>query len=430
MPILGLKVPGPSKPSHFSLEPLIRPNILALQPYRCARDDYSAGVLLDANENSLGAAFLAGAEKVPANGTSEPKVSGPNGVEATAEAIANDTLSLLSPGELLELNRYPSPTHDELKRRIAEFRGVPDENWVFLGVGSDEVIDMLYRVLCVPGKDRVMTLPPTYGMYKVTANVNDVGVLEVPLITEGGAFQMDEQAMDAAFDANPDLKMLFICSPGNPTGTLIPLDAIKRVLDNPKFKGVVIVDEAYIDFAGTEHSAAHLVNEYANVCVTQTLSKGFGLAAIRLGYLLAPPPLIQILTNTKAPYNVSVPTASIAHQAVSSAGLASMQRTVEELTNNRSFLIEQLQTIPAVGRIIGGNHANFVLVEILDKAREQGGKPDNQRAVKVYKEMAEHRGVVVRFRGHEIGCEGCFRITVGTRKECETLLEQLRELLQ
>jgi histidinol-phosphate aminotransferase len=216
MPILGLKVPGPSKPAHFSLEPLIRPNILALQPYRCARDDYSAGVLLDANENSLGAAFIAGASDAPdasaqPNGSAKTQTNGSstssNGASAadnatrstgaSSESIAADTLSLLSPGELLELNRYPSPTHDELKCRIAEYRGVPDENWVFLGVGSDEVIDMLYRVLCVPGKDRVMTLPPTYGMYKVTANVNDVGVLEVPLITEGGAFQMDEQAVRA-----------------------------------------------------------------------------------------------------------------------------------------------------------------------------------------------------------------------------------------
>ncbi|WRT67155.1 uncharacterized protein IL334_004121 [Kwoniella shivajii] len=259
MPILGLKSPGPSSPSHFSLESLIRPNILALQPYRCARDDYSAGVLLDANENAIGPALP----------------------PAKLDSIAGQTLSLLSEAEIASLNRYPSPTHDDLKRSIAKFRGVPNEEWVFLGVGSDEVIDMLYRVLCVPGKDRVMTCPPTYGMYKVTANVNDVGVLEVPLTTEGGRFQLDEKAMNEAFKANPDLKMLFICSPGNPTGTIIPLDAIKRVLENPLFRGVVVVDEAYIDFSPEGSSAANLVNDYANVCVTQTLSKSFGLAAIR-----------------------------------------------------------------------------------------------------------------------------------------------------
>lgn len=149
----------------------------------------------------------------------------------------------------------------------------------------------------------------------------------------------------------------------------------------------------------------------------------------RLGYLLAPPPLIQILTNTKAPYNVSVPTASIASQAVSPSGLSAMERTVKTLTSNRSFLISELEQIPAVGRIIGGNHANFVLCEILDAPKEAGGKPCNERAVAVYKEMAEHRGVVVRFRGHEIGCKGCFRVTVGTREECEVLIKQLKELL-
>jgi histidinol-phosphate aminotransferase len=202
MPILGLKAPGPSTPAHFSLEPLIRPNILALQPYRCARDDYSAGVLLDANENAIGPALpSASAKKAKVNGHSDS--NGTGGTSASAEDIALETLSLLPPGT--DLNRYPSPTHDELKRRIAHLRGVPDENWVFLGVGSDEVIDMLFRVLCVPGKDRVLTTPPTYGMYKVTANVNDVGVLEVPLIAEGGKFQLDEDAVRSLLERKGDV---------------------------------------------------------------------------------------------------------------------------------------------------------------------------------------------------------------------------------
>jgi histidinol-phosphate aminotransferase len=193
MPILGLKASGPSNPAHFNLESLIRPNILALQPYRCARDDYSAGILLDANENAIGPALPIlnrSSDADAAGGSSNPA----SGADAGA-AVASQTISLLSDAEIASLNRYPSPTHDELKREIAHFRGVKDENWVFLGVGSDEVIDMLYRVLCVPGKDVVMTTPPTYGMYKVTANVNDVGVLEVPLVTEGGAFQLDEEAV-------------------------------------------------------------------------------------------------------------------------------------------------------------------------------------------------------------------------------------------
>jgi histidinol-phosphate aminotransferase len=193
MPVLGLKEAGPSHPPHYNIESLIRPNILALQPYRCARDDYSEGVLLDANENAIGPS-LPLLDKLnqnnPANrvSTTSSEANG-NGLEE----VAKETLSILTDEEIAALNRYPSPTHDELKRVIAKFRGVKNENWVFLGVGSDEVIDMLYRVMCVPGKDVVMTTPPTYGMYKVTANVNDVGVLEVPLITKDGAFQLDEE---------------------------------------------------------------------------------------------------------------------------------------------------------------------------------------------------------------------------------------------
>ena len=177
MPILGLTEPGPTHPHHFSLESLIRPNILALAPYRCARDDYSAGVLLDANENAIGPSLPTATKH--ANGI-------PNG------SAAHSYPTIMSKSELSSLNRYPSPTHDDLKRTIAKLRGVPDEHWVFLGVGSDEVIDMLYRVFCVPGKDRVMTTPPTYGMYKVTANINDVGVLEIPLLSDNGEFQLDQ----------------------------------------------------------------------------------------------------------------------------------------------------------------------------------------------------------------------------------------------
>ncbi|GMK55978.1 hypothetical protein CspeluHIS016_0210340 [Cutaneotrichosporon spelunceum] len=394
MTILGLSSTGPSRPAHFNLESLIRPNILALQPYRCARDDYSSGILLDANENALGAALPA--SFVPG----------------------------LSADDVAALNRYPSPTHDELKRRIARLRGVPDEKWVFLGVGSDEVIDMLYRCLCVPARDAVLTTPPTYGMYGVCAQINDVAVVKVPLVTEGGAFQLDEEAMDAAFIANPGLKMVFICSPGNPTGTLIPLDAVRRVAENKHFSGLVVVDEAYIDFAPAGASACSLVNEYANVCVMQTLSKSFGLAAIRLGFLVGSPELVQILTNAKAPYNVSLPTAAIGLQAFSDEGLATMEANTYTLNANRDALVAQITQIPNVGRVLGGNHANFIVVEILTD-----GKPDTARAKAVYTEMAENRGVVVRFRGTEIGCEGCLRVTVGTEEENATVLARLRELL-
>ncbi|TXT07338.1 hypothetical protein VHUM_03058 [Vanrija humicola] len=409
MPILGLKSKGPTTPAHFALEPLIRPNILSLVPYRAARDDYSDGVLLDANENAYGPSLAANFAQL----------------ESTDAGAA--TLNLLSEAERAVLNRYPSPTHDDLKRRIAALRNLPNEDWVFLGVGSDEVIDMLYRVLCVPGKDVAITTPPTYGMYAVSAQINDVGVVKVPLILEDGAFQLDEEKLDAAFKANPDAKLLFICSPGNPTGTLIPLDAIKRIASNPNFKGVIVVDEAYIDFAPEGSSATALIKEFANIAVSQTLSKSFGLAAIRLGYLLASPELIQILTNAKAPYNVSLPTASLALASVSESGLAVMKKNTETLVANRTALIDGLLKIPSIGKIPGGNHANFVLAQVLDKP---GGQPDNARANAVYKEMAENRGVVVRFRGNEPGCLACLRITVGTEEENATALARLSELLQ
>jgi len=232
--------------------------------------------------------------------------------------------------------------------------------------------------------------------------------------------------MNKAFIANPDLKMLFICSPGNPTGTLIPIDAIKRIANNTNFKGVIVVDEAYIDFAPPGTSAVSLIKEYANVCVTQTLSKSFGLAAIRCGYLMGSPELIQILTNAKAPYNVSLPTASLALASFSKEGLAVWESNTKTLNANRAKLIEDVKTIPSVGAVLGGNDANFILVQILDAP---GGKPSNERAKAVYTEMAENRGVVVRYRGTDVGCEGCIRITVGTEDECATAIARLRELL-
>lgn len=230
--------------------------------------------------------------------------------------------------------------------------------------------------------------------------------------------------MDEAFIANPELKMVFVCSPGNPTGTLIPLDVIRKLAENKHFKGLIVVDEAYIDFAPEGSSACSLVTEYANVCVMQTLSKSFGLAAIRLGFLIGSPELVQILTNAKAPYNVSLPTASIGLQALSAEGLAVMAKNTEILNANRAVLIEEVKKVPNVGEVLGGNDANFILVQILTD-----GKPDSARAKAVYTEMAENKGVVVRFRGTEIGCEGVLRITVGTEDENKLLLQRLRELL-
>ena len=255
--------------------------------------------------------------------------------------------------------------------------------------------------------------------------------------------------MKKAIDADPSIKLIFLCSPGNPTGTLIPVQVVRELLEYEKFKGIVVVDEAYIDFAGENASAASLAAEYGNVCVMQTLSKSFGLAAIRsviranacrsamlilhitrLGIAIAHPAIIQVLMNTKAPYNISAPTASLALAALRPEGVTSMRQKISQLLSSRTRLLQDLSGLASLGLgpAIGGNDANFVVVPVLEKSRN--GKPDNERAFKVYKTLAEREGVVVRYRGSEAGCAGCLRITVGSDAENEVVLEKLRSLLE
>ncbi|KAI0701959.1 histidinol-phosphate aminotransferase [Cytidiella melzeri] len=415
MPILGLN-PSlyPQKPAHFDIERVIRPNILYLHPYRCARDDYSEGILLDANENAFGHSI--------------PSASQVQDASIAIDSELEHTLEL-------DLHRYPSPTHDPIKARIAELRSLPGTEYVFLGVGSDEVIDLLMRVCVAPGKEKILTTPPTYGMYAVCAQVNDVGVVKVPLELggingeggESGRFSVRLEEVKQAIRADPAIKLVFLCSPGNPTGTLITLSAIRSLLEFEEFKGIVVVDEAYIDFAGDNASAASLVTEYANLCVMQTLSKSFGLAAIRLGVAIAHPALIQILMNTKAPYNISTPTAALALSALSAEAVSSMRQKVAALVAGRDWLLNALSKFTELGSAIGGNDANFIVVPVLEKSGS--GKPDSARAQRIYRALAEEEGVVVRYRGGEPGCAGCLRITVGTEKENQTVVAKLKDVL-
>ncbi|KAL8702711.1 MAG: hypothetical protein Q9201_004111 [Fulgogasparrea decipioides] len=406
----------------FCLETCARPNILALQPYRCARDDYKDdgnNILLDANENAYGPGLdLAG------DGSLKPPVS--DGV------VDRDTSKM----DLLGLNRYPDPHQVELKHQLCQLRNththttndLKPEN-LFVGVGSDEAIDALLRCFCRPGRDKIITCPPTYGMYAVSAQVNDIELVKVPLDV-AREFQLQPEAINATLSSDPSIKLIYICSPGNPTGKILAKSDVQRILKHPTWNGIVVLDEAYIDFAPDGASLAEWVTEWPNLVVLQTLSKAFGLAGIRLGAAFASPEVAGLLNNIKAPYNVSSPTSALAMAALQPQNLAVMKSNRARILEQRQRLLTELSKINRIGSFLGGTDSNFLLVEVLDKPRDQGGRASNESAMMLYEQLAEIRGVVVRFRGKELGCEGCLRITVGTSDEVDRLLADSRSILQ
>lgn len=341
---------------------LIRPNILALKPYRCARDDYDKGILLDANENSLGS-----------------NIEDHDG-----------------------LNRYPSPYQEAFKEKFGQFRSVQADQ-IFTGNGSDEPIDLLIRIFCRPGTDAIVTTPPTYGMYKVSAAVNDVENVEVPLTPE---FQLQPDEILAA--SNSKTKLLFLCSPNNPTGNLMDQQDIIRLIE--EFPGVVVLDEAYIDFATTDSWTSEL-DKFSNLVVLQTLSKSFGLAGIRLGVALSTPYIIDMMNRVKAPYNINKLTSAAANKALSNVD--KMKQSVDELLRQRVRLEKELSKRKYIKHIYPSD-ANFLLFKI-----------DN--AYDIYRDIADS-GVVIRYRGDQIHCEDCLRVTVGTEDENTAFLEHLDQL--
>ncbi|KAF0329213.1 Histidinol-phosphate aminotransferase [Colletotrichum sp. SAR11_59] len=390
--------------SPFNLEKCARPNILALEPYRCARDDYKddgTNVLLDANENAYGPSLESNFE------------AGNLGID------------------FLGLNRYPDPHQPELKQLLCNLRNththttknLGPEN-VFVGVGSDEAIDALLRCFCAPGKDRILTCPPTYGMYSVSAQINDVSIVKVPL-KPAPEFAMDTDAILDTLSKEDNIKLVYLCTPGNPTGSLLSKDDIRRVMEHPTWNGVVVLDEAYIDFAPEGSSLAEWVLEWPNLVVMQTLSKAFGMAGIRLGAAFTSPPIARLLNAMKAPYNISSPTSALACYAVSEKGLAVMRDNRTKILTQRDRIIAELPKIPGVGRLRGGTESNFLLYEMLNAE----GRPDNVTALAVYERLAENKGVVVRFRGKEHGCLGCLRITVGTDDEVTRFLSSIENTL-
>jgi len=345
----------------FDLNALLRPHIRTLKPYSSARDEFSgsASIFLDANENPFGS--VTGAD----------------------------------------INRYPDPLQRELKELIAPIRRVVPEQ-IFLGNGADEAIDLLYRAFCNPGQDEVIILPPTYGMYRVSADLNDVRIKEVPLIPED--FRID---VDGVLEAiTEQTKMIFICSPNNPTGNAMRRQSIEGILKH--FNGLVVLDEAYSDFS-PQRSFVDRLNEFPNLIVLQTFSKAWGMAAIRLGMAFASQEIVQVLNRIKPPYNISGLTQQEALEGVKR--LNRKETIVKEILKERAWLGTKLKEMELVEKVYNSD-ANFILIKVPE-------------ARKVY-EYLVGEGIIVRDRSQVALVLDCLRITVGTSEENKKLLKALK----
>ena len=339
-----------------NIQRLVRKNILNLAPYSSARDEYEGieGVFLDANENPFGI-----------------------------------------------YNRYPDPQQNALKQRLSEIKKVHVRQ-IFLGNGSDEVIDLAFRIFCEPNKDKALTFTPTYGMYEVSANINSVELIKIPLTSD---FQIDRNAV-APYFSHENLKLIFICSPNNPSGNLIQSDDIEFILEN--FNGIVIIDEAYIDFC-PEASFAEKLMRFPNLIISQTLSKAWGLAGLRLGIALMSEELLALYNKVKAPYNIS----SINQQV----GLEILHQTrefkkkVEIILIEKAKLIQELQMIKIVKKIFPSD-ANFLLVEV-------------ENANELYSKLIAQR-IIIRNRNAVM--PNCVRITIGTSEENKKLVNALKTI--
>jgi len=341
----------------MNLNELLRANIRNLQPYSCARDEFKgeASVYLDANESPYNSPY----------------------------------------------NRYPDPLQWEVKEAISKLKNVPAEN-IFLGNGSDEPIDLLYRAFCEPREDNVVAIEPTYGMYKVSASINDVDYRKV-LLDEN----FDVEAYKLIDATNVRTKIVWLCSPNNPTGNSLNHEEIHKVLK--WFRGIVVVDEAYIDFSSGKSFASYL-KEYPNLVILQTFSKAWGSAAIRLGMAFASKEIIQVLNKIKYPYNINILTQKQALVAMENA--AQTKAWVDTLLAERIKLINQLKKLSIVEHIYPTD-ANFVLVKVTD-------------ANDIYQDLV-NKGIIVRNRSSVALCMDCLRITVGTPEENKALLSELKK---
>ena len=345
---------------NINIQELVRENIKSLQPYSSARDEFkdasSDMVFIDANENPFD-----------------------NG-----------------------LNRYPDPQQNLVKDELSKIKGITKEQ-ILLGNGSDEVLDLIFRVFCEPKEDAVIALPPTYGMYKVLANTNNIELINIPLQE---SFQPNvEEILNTQ---NEQTKILFLCSPNNPTANSFDADKVEKLIT--EFQGIVVIDEAYIDFS-TKESWLSRLNEFPNLIVTQTLSKAYGLAGIRLGICYASQEIISILNKIKPPYNVNQLT-----QEAALNGLKRQEKVnqeIEIIIEERNQLIKDLQEIELVKEIFSSD-ANFLLVRVDD-------------ANKRYNQLIE-QGIVVRNRSNQVLCKNCLRFTIGTTNENERLIKILKKI--
>ena len=338
----------------FELEKIIRPNIKELKPYASARDEFSGkeGVFLDANENPFGT-----------------------------------------------LNRYPDPHQTALKKKLSEVKSVSPEN-IFIGNGSDEIIDLVFRIFCEPAKNKALTFSPTYGMYDVSAAINNIELIKIPLTS---AFQIDFDLLEN-YIHDEALRIIFICSPNNPTGNNI--NGIETILK--KFKGIIFIDEAYLDFS-TANSFLKKIDEYPNLIVSQTFSKAWGLAAARVGAAYADKSLIDLLNKVKPPYNVSGLNQDAALAALNNSDVFEKRKTI--IMEQKLFLQNELLSISAVKKIYPTD-ANFILLEVED-------------ADKTYNELVSKK-LITRNRNNVV--KNCIRITIGTPEENKILINALAQI--
>lgn len=345
----------------FNLNSILRENIKKVKPYSSARDEYKGkeGIFLDANENPFSA----------------------------------------SSGK--DFNRYPDPLQSDLKELLSRIKRVKPSN-IFIGNGSDEPIDLITRMVCNPGVDNVIITPPTYGMYEVSAGINDAAIKEVPLSED---FQLRPDEILAAVDKNT--KIIWLCSPNNPTGNALKAADIKKVITG--FSGLVVLDEAYIDFAPDQTFLREL-NNYPNLIVLQTLSKAWGMANLRLGMAFASEEIIKVLNKIKPPYNINGQTQALALEGLKN--ILSKETMVHEILDQRDFLNRELKTLSVVVKVFP-SHANFILVKVTD-------------ASKIFKYLIDKK-IITRDRSKVTLCEGCIRISVGTEAENKALLEALKK---